>query len=357
MKTRTTQHHRTRQGRPFIVPVFIPQSGCAHRCVFCNQRAITGTAAELPDFDTVEQEIRRFLGYRREDRAKAEISFFGGNFLGQDPGVIKKLLDAASGFVRTGEVDGIRFSTRPDTVDQKRLDLLSGYPVSTVEIGAQSMDEHVLALAKRGHSSEDTVRAAALLQKRGYDMGLQMMVGLPGENDDSAMETGRRIAALSPDFVRIYPTLVIKGSLLEKWYASGRYSPIPLDRCIEQVQSLFRLFSEKNIPVARIGLQANEGLDTGRDLVAGPYHPAMGQMVASGVFFDKAAARIEAFGNDFGDGIDLVVHPRMISTMRGQKNSNIVRLKRLFPHLGPVSVVGDPAMSEAAVAVVKTVKR
>ncbi|MGM0403010.1 MAG: elongator complex protein 3 [Thermodesulfobacteriota bacterium] len=339
------------------MPVFIPQSGCAHRCVFCNQRAITGTAAALPDFGTLEQEIRRFLGYRREGRARTEISFFGGNFLGQDPGVIKKLLDAASGFVRAGEVDGIRFSTRPDTVDEKGLDLLSGYPVSTVEIGAQSMDERVLALAKRGHSSEDTVRAVALLQKRGYDTGLQMMVGLPGENDHSAMASGRRIAALSPDFVRIYPTLVIKGSLLEKWYASGRYTPLSLDRCMEQVQSLFRLFSEKNIPVARIGLQANEGLDTGRDLVAGPYHPAMGQMVASGVFFDKAAACIEASGDDFGEGIDLVVHPRMISTMRGQKNSNILRLKRHFPHLGPVNVIGDPGMSEASVAVVKAENR
>lgn len=354
MEKRKTHLRRGPNPRPFIVPVFIPQSGCPHRCVFCNQRAITGTAAALPDFDTLTEEISRFLAYRQDNRAATEISFFGGNFLGQDPGVIKTLLDVAAGFVRAGKANGIRFSTRPDTVDDERLTLLSDYPVRTIELGVQSMDDALLNLAGRGHSSRDTLDAVSLLKKHGYAIGLQMMVGLPGETEDAALDTGRQIASLGPDFVRIYPTLVIKGSLLEKWYLSGRYEPLSLDQCTLRVKRLFLLFSGKNIPVARIGLQANEGLDTGRDLVAGPYHPAMGQMVASGVLFDKAAASIASSGEAFTEGVDLVVHPRMISTMRGQKNGNIRRLKKRFPRIGPVNVIGDPDVDDMAVNVMNT---
>lgn len=353
MDPRKTQPGHKCQTRPFIVPVFLPQAGCPHRCVFCNQRALTGADAGLPSVDVLEAEINRFLGYRRDSRANTEISFFGGNFLGQPPDTVTMLLNIAEGFVRAGRAHGIRFSTRPDTIDGKRLTLLSGYTVGTVEIGAQSMDDYVLDLAGRGHSSADTARAVMHLKKAGYDTGLQMMVGLPGQSEASALDTGRRIAALEPDFVRIYPALVIRGSRLVTWYRDGRYEPLALDRCIALVKQLFLLFSEKGIPVIRIGLQANEGLDTGGDLVAGPYHPAMGQMVASEIFFDKAAAAIASSGGDFAGGIRLIVHPRMISTMRGQKNVNIKRLQNHFPRLGPVSVNACLNTAETDVVVVR----
>ena len=352
MEPRKTQSGHKDQPRPFIVPVFLPQSGCPHQCVFCNQRALTGADTRLPSADALKADINRFLGYRRETRASTEISFFGGNFLGQAPDTITMMLTLAEGFVREGRAQGIRFSTRPDTIDEKRLALLSGYTVGTVEIGAQSMDDHVLNLAGRGHSSGDTTRALMHLKKAGYGAGLQMMVGLPGQSEASALDTGRRIAALEPDFVRIYPALVIKGSRLEAWYRDGRYDPLGLDRCIALVKQLYHLFSEKGIPVIRIGLQANEGLDTGEDLVAGPYHPAMGQMVASEILFDKAVAAIASSGGSFAGGTSLIVHPRMISTMRGQKNINIKRLQNHFPHIGPISVIAGPDTAETDVVVV-----
>jgi histone acetyltransferase (RNA polymerase elongator complex component) len=348
MDNRILRHNRGKKTRPFVVPVFIPQSGCPHRCAFCNQHAVTGADARLPSLDTLQTDIRRFLGYRRENRTETEISFFGGNFLGQDHETIVTLLDAAAAFVRSGEAQGIRFSTRPDTIDNDRLALISGYPVKTVEIGAQSMDDKVLTLSRRGHSSLETVRAVHLLKQNGYKTWLQIMVGLPGENHASAMETGRQIASLSPDFVRIYPTLVIRDSLLERWYKSGAYEPLTLDGCIDLVKKLFLLFSEKNIPVIRVGLQANEGLDTGRDLVAGPYHPAMGQLVLSEIFFDKAVAAVDSPGIT---ELTLFVNPRMISTMRGQKNTNISRLKTRFSHLGAIRVIPDPDLDELDVKV------
>lgn len=328
-------------GRPFIVPVFIPQSGCPHRCAFCNQQAITAATADLRT-ESVKTAIDRFLAYRRGEDRVTEISFYGGNFLGQNPETIQRLLETASGYVRSGQANGIRFSTRPDTVDAHRMAIISRYPVKTVELGAQSMDDYVLTLSKRGHSARDTVFAADLLKRSGYETGLQMMVGLPGDNDDAAMRTGRRIASLSPAFVRIYPALVIRGSRLEKWYRAGKYSPIPLEHCIRLLKSLCLLFSGNNIPVAKIGLQATDGLDSGKDLVAGPYHPALGQMVASEIFLDRAAARIKASREGFSAGLNLVVNPRMISTMRGQKNTNIARLEKMFPNAAPIGVIGDP---------------
>lgn len=353
MEPRKTQPGHKGQARPFIVPVFLPQSGCPHQCVFCNQQALTGTDTGLPSVEVLEAEINRFLGYRRDSRANTEISFFGGNFLGQPPDTVTLLLALAEGFVRSGRAHGIRFSTRPDTIDKNRLALLSGYTVGTVEIGAQSMDDPVLNLSGRGHSSGDTARAVMHLKRAGYGVGLQMMVGLPGQSAASALDTGRRIAALEPDFVRIYPALVIRGSRLETWYKDGRYEPLDLDRCIALVKQLFLLFSDKGIPVIRIGLQANEGLDTGKDLVAGPYHPAMGQMVASEILFDKAVAAIASSGGDFAGGIHLIVHPRMISTMRGQKNVNIKRLQDHFPNLGPVRVIAGPNTAETDIVLVR----
>ncbi len=266
---------------------------------------------------------------------------------------MRDFLKLATGFVQAGKADGIRFSTRPDTVDERRLEILSDYPVSTIEIGAQSMDDQILKFSKRGHSARDTIQAVHLLKKYGYHTGLQIMVGLPGEDATSSLMTGKRIAALSPDFVRIYPTLVIRGSLLEQWYREGHYVPLDLTRCIRRVKTLSLLFSEKKIPVARIGLQANEGLDTGRELVAGPYHPAMGQVVASEIFFDKAVSCLSHFGDRYNKGVHLVVHPRMISTMRGQKNANIRRLEKQFPHIGPITVTVDLDLPETDVYVTK----
>lgn len=333
------------------MPVFIPQEGCPHRCAFCNQCVVTGVSTR-PSLEEIGEEINRFLQYRQDHhRGKTEISFYGGNFLGQSLDIMRDFLKLATGFVQAGKADGIRFSTRPDTVDERRLEILSDYPVSTIEIGAQSMDDQILKLSKRGHFAEDTIQAVHLLKKFGYVTGLQMMVGLPGEDVASSLMTGVRIASLSPDFVRIYPTLVIRGSLLEKWYRAGHYDPLDLPRCIERVKALSLLFSGKKIPVARIGLQANEGLDTGRDLVAGPYHPAMGQVVASEIFFDKAVSGLSQSEVHFEEGVHLVVHPRMISNMRGQKNVNLQRLEKHFPHMGPIKVITDPDLPEADVAV------
>lgn len=333
-------------GAPLVVPVFLPHAGCPHRCVFCDQYAITRTRASLPGLEDVAARIRRFLSLARS-RDRVEISFYGGNFLGLAPGICREWLTMAQGFVDTGTVHGIRFSTRPDTVTPETLDWLRPFRVRTVEIGAQSMDDEVLAASRRGHSAADTERAVALLRERGHAVGLQMMVGLPGQTDDGALETGRRLADLGPDFVRIYPTVVLADSVLARWMAEGRYRPLDLDRAVTLTAALYRIFADRGIPVARMGLQADEALErTG--VVAGPWHPAFGHLVHCALFLDRTIRALEAAGfssvvpRDRKTGVRVAVHSRNLSRARGHRNTHIDRLRRLFG-LEEVVVAADPS--------------
>ena len=273
-----------------------------------------------------------------------QISFFGGNFLGLKTERIKFYLTLATEFVQRGDVASIRFSTRPDTVDLERLDIIEKYPVATVELGVQSMDDHVLALAERGHTAADTVRAVKLLKDYQYDIGLQMMVGLPGDNETLSLKTAGRIAALQPDFVRIYPTLVVKNSQLANWYQDGRYTPLSLQEAVTRVKKLYRLFSEKNIRIIRMGLQASADLEDGSIVLAGPYHPAFGHLGYSEIFYDAATATLDA-AKTVAKTITISVNPRSVSKMRGLNNMNIKKLKERY-HFESVAVVPDPSLVE-----------
>jgi len=338
----------SKEVRPFIVPVFIPHAGCPHRCVYCNQAAVTGRTETLPGPAAFRDQVAAFLKFRRR-RGPTQIAFFGGNFLGMAEESIRQLLAEAAGFVRSGDVQGIRFSTRPDTVSRRTLDILSGFPVQTVELGAQSMDPEVLQRSRRGHTPDDTVNAVGLLVDRGYEVGLQIMAGLPGDDENRLMETGRRIAELAPDFVRIYPTVVLAGSPLEKWYREGMYAPLALDAAVDLVRKLYGLFRAHSIPVIRMGLQATDDLLAGGAVLAGPWHPAFGHLVLCAAFLTAARRALKEGG---GPGLELVlkVHPRSVSRMRGMHNASCNLLKRDFG-LRRVDVAPDPALAEDEIAV------
>ncbi len=315
----------TSSRRPFIVPVFIPHAGCPHRCIFCNQHATTGQVDTLPSVSSVRESISAFLAHRRDPRRFTEISFYGGNFLGLLPEQIQLLLATAAAYVRKGLANGIRFSTRPDTIDTGRLALLDPYPVTTIELGVQSMRDEVLEQSARGHTAEDTLRAVALLSGSPYALGLQMMVGLPGDSSAGAMATARQLAGLSPDFVRIYPTVVFKKSPLARWYAEGRYEPLSLDEAVGLTADLFLIFARHDIPVIRMGLQAGPELDLDADLVAGPFHPAFGELVRSAIWQDAISRHLEKEGLQ-GAEVLIEVHSRLLSQIKGQHDSNIVTL-------------------------------
>jgi histone acetyltransferase (RNA polymerase elongator complex component) len=342
-RTFTIPHPETRN-KPFIIPVFLPHIGCPHQCAFCNQSTITSIKGKIPSPEKLQEIVNNYLKYKGKDRGLVQIAFFGGNFLGLRAADIESWLQEAGKFVTAGSVDSLRFSTRPDTINNEILNIINPFPVSTIELGVQSMDDHVLAMSKRGHTSADTKKAVRLLKEQNYEIGLQMMVGLPGDDETNAQLTGRRLVDMSPDFVRIYPTVVLAGSLLAKWYQNGKYAPIPLEQCISLVKNLYLLFRENDIKVIRMGLQASEDLEKGSEILAGPYHSAFGHLVFSRIFLDMATTILESEVS-VRDEVCIKVHSRSISKMRGLKNINIEILKRKF-NIKSIKVISEPSLAE-----------
>jgi histone acetyltransferase (RNA polymerase elongator complex component) len=335
--------------KPFIIPLFIPNMGCAHRCVFCNQTSITGHEDDRLSPQQVREAISEFLGFKGTHRGLVEVAFYGGNFLGLPESYRESLLGEAQEFVDSGQVHGIRFSTRPDTVTQGALEALVSYTLKVVEVGAQSMDDTVLSHSRRGHTAEQTRDAVNLLQRHGLTIGLQIMPGLPGDTPESILETGRRVVELKPDFVRIYPAVVVKNTVLEKWYGSGRFKPLSLADAVELTKRLYLLFGAGGIPVIRMGLQASGSLLEPGTVVAGPFHPAFGHLVHSAVFLDRAAREI-ALQDTLSKRITLSVHPHDVPKLRGLKNHNITQLIQRF-ELEKLEVFSDPMVRENTIRV------
>lgn len=327
--------------KTFIVPVFIPHKGCPHRCIFCNQTTITGTVNPSLTPDYLHRTITEFLKFNHNSD-RVQISFYGGTFLGLDAKTIKMCLSEASDYIERKEVHSIRFSTRPDSVTKETLALIKAFPVETIELGTQSMNNRVLQQAERGHTAEDTVKAVGLLKTHGYETGLQLMPGLPFDTEETILDTTAEVIRLQPDFVRIYPTIAFKGSGLEKMVERGDYSPLELETAVTIVKKMYLLFSKHYIPVIRMGLQSSVDFDSGNEIVDGPYHPAFGHLVFSSLFLDMA---VLAHSKNTTRSKTLVIHVSRndISKMRGLKNNNIsVLLKAL--NLEAVKVKADESL-------------
>jgi histone acetyltransferase (RNA polymerase elongator complex component) len=323
-----------RRPKPFVIPIFLPHAGCPHRCVFCDQTRTTGCSATWPAQAQLHATVTRFLGYRRDAGRRTEISFYGGNFLGMAPDRIKSLLELGTGYVERGLVHGLRFSTRPDTIHAGTLELIAGFPVTTVELGVQSMNDAVLAISRRGHTVLQTRQAVALLRNHAYRLGLQMMIGLPGDTPEQALVSGARIAALNPDFVRIYPTLVLAGSLLARWYAQGRYAPLSLAQAVDLAKGLLNCFGRRRINVIRLGLQPTDDLNADAGVLAGPFHPAFGEL-AYAALWQEVLRRELSTGNYSGRPLEITLHPALLSRVRGHKNQNI---KNLISEFRPAAI-------------------
>jgi histone acetyltransferase (RNA polymerase elongator complex component) len=320
--------------RPLIIPIFLPHLGCRQRCLFCNQRAV---APECPSPEgvrtCVETALPRFpLGHGKRGR---QVAFYGGSFTAIPKGQQEQYLQALQPFVKSGRIDSVRISTRPDCLDEENLSLLKKYGVKTIEIGAQSMIDEVLLLSLRGHRAEETLSAVFRLREWGFETGLHLMMGLPGDRLDLFLRTLDRVIPLHPDFVRIHPTLVLKGTSLERLWERGEYLPLSLDEAVAWLKRGLLKLESASLHVARVGLQLDQGLE--RHIVAGPYHPALHQMVDSVIAYEMAVRLIESHSP--GEGATFVCNPREISNLRGQRNGNISELKNRF-HLDEIVVQG-----------------
>ncbi|RDY24807.1 radical SAM protein [Romboutsia maritimum] len=306
-----------------IIPIFVPHQGCPHDCIFCNQKKITGVSTNVTSLD-VKNIIEEYLPTIDKD-AQIEIAFFGGSFTAIDIDIQKSLLSVAKEYVDKGLIQDIRMSTRPDCIDEGILNMLKEYKVSIIELGVQSLDETVLVDSIRGHNADVVSQSAKLIQNSGIKLGLQMMVGLPSDSEYKCIKTAKKFIELNPECVRIYPTLVVKETGLEKLLDENEYKPFTLDESIKIVKKLLALFYVNNINVIRVGLQATDDIQVGKAVVAGPYHPAFRELVESEMIRDYLDYIIRK--NKVTSNILINCNKKNISKIIGNKKSNSVYMK------------------------------
>ena len=269
------------------VALFVPDAGCPHRCSFCNQKTISGKVKPL-EVSEIDQAVETAL--HNAGCNEGEIAFFGGSFTAIDKVYMTELLERAFYFISKGLFKGIRISTRPDCINEEILTVLKKYGVTAIELGCQSMDDEVLRLNKRGHSSEAVINACSLIRKFGFELGLQMMTGLYGDTVEKSIETAEKIISLKPDTVRIYPTVVLEGTELCELYRNGEYNPQNTEEAAELCKTLLMMFDDADIRVIRLGLHSGGNVEDG--FVAGAYHPAFREICESKIYLDKVVSQI-----------------------------------------------------------------
>ena len=314
----------------YTIPVFIPQLACPFQCVFCNQKKISGHI-HIADTGEVKKTIELYLsGFKQKER-HVEVGFFGGNFTGIPLAEQEKYLKAVQPYFEKGLVHGIRLSTRPDYINWKVLDLLSENNVTTVELGAQSLNDGVLKASFRGHTVRQVKEASEMILRKGMKLGLQMMIGLPEDTLEKSMETARKIKDFGATNTRIYPTLVIKDTALHVWYKQGRYKPLSLDEAVLWSKHLLLYFEKENINVIRMGLHPSEGLISGDELVDGPFHPSFRELVLTELWWDILKKLITGENRNFN--LILKVPGRQVNYATGYGGKNKRRLLQHFKTL------------------------
>ena len=304
------------------VALFVPDEGCPHRCSFCNQKTISGKTKKLT-LEDIDEAVK--IAGETSD-GKGEIAFFGGSFTAIPKDYMISLLERAKLYIDKGLFEGIRISTRPDCIDEEILKILKDYGVTSIELGCQSMSDRVLSLNNRGHDSACVVKSAELIKKHDFEFGVQMMTGLYGDNDETAIETAEKLIALSPDTARIYPTVVLENTRLCELYRKGEYTPQTVEEAADLCSRLLMMFEEKNIRVIRLGLHSGGNVEEG--FVSGAYHPAFREICESRIYFRKVLSVIEEENIPKGN-ITLTVNKKCVSALVGQKRSNIEKLKTM----------------------------
>ncbi len=307
----------------------MPHNGCPHQCSFCNQRGITGKSYQ-PKSEDVVSAIELAQDKLKENTKNAQIAFFGGSFTAIDREYMLSLLEATSPYIENFK--GIRISTRPDYIDDEILELLKKYKVTSIELGAQSMNDEVLKVNERGHTVQDVINSSQLIKSYGFELGLQMMTGLYKSNDDIDICTAEKFIEIKPDTVRIYPTVVMKKTKLEMLYKTGVYVPPTLENAVNLCSKLLLKFDENNIKVIRLGLHYSDSLKT--DMIAGAYHPSFKELCESKILFDKVYMSLSSQPKG---KYKVKVSPKCISKLIGNNKSNIKKLKKLGYELNIIS--------------------
>ena len=318
--------------RRYIIPIFVPHLGCPNDCVFCNQKSISGQQKMITKEDIIKT-INFYLENIKDKEAKKEVAFFGGSFTGIDVDKQEEFLQTAYKFIKDGKIDSIRVSTRPDYINKDILKRLKKYKVRTIELGVQSANDYILKQSHRGHTFEDVKKASKLIRWYGFNLGHQMMVGLPESTRLDEINTAKELIKLKPKMVRIYPVLVIHNTKLEKDYLEGKYKPLTVTQAVEVCKELVKLFVKKHIEVIRIGLQPTDTItnpdNDKSEVVAGPFHPAFRQLVESGMWYDVIVEKIKQLNTKVKEVV-VTVNPADVNNVIGQRKDNINNLRDVY---------------------------
>lgn len=307
------------------IPIFIPELACPHQCVFCNQEKIIGTQS-IPQPEDVKGIVERYLETMPENRV-INIAFFGGSFTGIPVDLQEQYLREAFGFVEKGRISGIRLSTRPDYVNETVLELLKKYGVTTIELGAQSTSREVLHKSGRGHTPEDIRDASDLICKYGFELGLQMMIGLPEDTYERSIQTANDIVSFGARSTRIYPAIVVKGTALERLYREGKYIPLSLEQAVDWTKDIVHIFEENNVSIIRMGLHPSEELVKGKSLIDGPFHTSFKEMVMTRIWKDIIDTELQSNNPNISNKIKISVSDRQIHNAIGYSQTNREQLR------------------------------
>ena len=304
------------------IALFVVHKGCPHMCSFCNQRSISGSGGDLTADDVHKAAQTAIETLDKSEAAGGEIAFFGGSFTMVEREYMLSLLQAAYEYVEKGIFKGIRISTRPDGISREICEILKKYGVTAVELGAQSLDDRVLALNERGHSAKQVCDACGLLHEYGFELGLQMMTGLYGSTDADSIETAEKIIELRPATVRIYPTVVIKDTKLAELMHGGEFVPKGIEETVELCARLIPMFENAGIKVIRVGLHSGGSVEENYE--GGAYHPALRELCEGRIYYNNALDGLKKHGAGV---YTLFVAPKEISKMTGQKKQNLTKLR------------------------------
>ena len=309
------------------IPIFIPHMGCPNDCVFCNQRTISGRQSF--DVSTVEKQIKEALATVSVD-TECEIAFFGGSFTGIDRGLMIHLLDVAKKYTDSGMVSGIRLSTRPDYINDEILDILSGYKISAIELGLQSMCDEVLLATKRGHNARCAESACRLIKDRGFCLVGQMMIGLPESDVHKEIYTAKKICELGADGARIYPTVVFRETELCEMTKRGEYAPIDEDDAVVRTKEALKVFEEHGVPCIRVGLCASDNLSDDSEVYGGANHSAIGELSMGELYYDRICEELDKLENLSGKNIVICCSRGSTSKVSGQNKRNKTRISEKY---------------------------
>lgn len=305
----------------YIIPIFVPHEGCPHNCVFCNQDRITGVDEDVTS-ETVRNTINDYLETIQNKNATIEVSFFGGTFTGIREKKQKELLEVAKEYKDKKLINKIRLSTRPDYIDDYILTYLKEYGVDIIELGVQSLDEEVLRKAGRGHSVEDVINASKLIREHKFVLGHQIMPGLPGDTFEKDIKTTEASIEMKPDICRIYPSLVIKDTPMERMFNCNEYLPYSLEEAVNISKVIYDMYRKNKVNVIRIGLQPTESINEGGDIIAGPFHPSFRELVEGSLIVDVILENIREEKNAL-----IYINPKDLSKLYANKKLYFNKLK------------------------------